>query len=117
MVLLDLLGARNPNFYSYIASGDRWFKHSANIEQRLRSANLLSTSNQIFLNDFAAGGIEDDHIPFMQRKVPILHLITTPCPDVWHTNGDNKSVLDYNTIDDLMKILRVFVVEYLQVNV
>ncbi|XP_046443086.1 glutaminyl-peptide cyclotransferase-like isoform X2 [Daphnia pulex] len=117
MVLLDLLGARNPNFYSYITSGDRWFQHSANIEQRLRGANLLSTNNQIFRNDFAPGGIEDDHIPFMQRKVPILHLITTPFPDVWHTNGDNKSVLDYNTIDDLMKILRVFVVEYLQVNV
>ncbi|KAI9551396.1 hypothetical protein GHT06_021729 [Daphnia sinensis] len=117
MVLLDLLGARNPNFYSYISSGDRWFKHAASIETRLRNANLLTTSNQIFLSDFAPGGIEDDHIPFMRRKVPILHLITTPFPDVWHTNGDNKSALDYNTIDDLNKILRVFVVEYLQVNI
>ena len=117
MVLLDLLGAPNPTFYSYVTSGDRWFKHAASIEQRLRDSKLLSTSNQMFSSSFAAGGIEDDHIPFMQRNVPILHLITSPFPRVWHTNGDNKSVLHYPTIDDLNKILRVFVVEYLQVSV
>ncbi len=117
MVLLDLLGAENPTFYSYIASGDRWFKHAASIEQRLKNANLLSTNNQIFSSSFAAGGIEDDHVPFMKRNVPILHLIPSPFPHVWHTNGDDKSILHYPTIDDLNKILRVFVLEYLQVSV
>lgn len=116
MVLLDLLGAPNPNFYSYITSGDRWFQHASGIEQRLRNANLLNTNNQIFRPEFAPGGIEDDHIPFMQRGVPILHLITSPFPSVWHTDADKKDALDYPTIDDLNKILRVFVVEYLQVN-
>lgn len=114
MVLLDLLGTRNPTFYSYISSGDRWFRHAASIEARLRRANLLSTNGKFFSSDFAPGGIEDDHVPFMQRGVPILHLIPTPFPDVWHTDGDNKNVLHYPTIDDLNKILRVFVLEYLQ---
>lgn len=118
MVLLDLLGTTNPTFYSYISSGDKWFKHAADIEKRLRSANLLTTrGNSFFSSDFAPGGIEDDHIPFMQRNVPILHIIPTPFPSVWHEDSDNKSALDYNTIDDLNKIFRVFVVEYLQVNV
>lgn len=53
----------------------------------------------------------------MQRKVPILHIIPSPFPSVWHEDSDNKSALDYDTIDDLNKIFRVFVVEYLQVNV
>lgn len=117
MVLLDLLGAANPAFYSYIPSGHRWFEYAGNIENRLRSANLLVTRNTFFRKDFVAGGIEDDHVPFMERNVPILHLIPSPFPSVWHTNGDNKSVLDYSTIDDLNKILRVFVVEYLDVKV
>lgn len=53
----------------------------------------------------------------MDRNVPILHVIPTPFPRVWHEEGDNESVLDYNTIDDLNKILRVFVAEYLQMSV
>ena len=45
--------------------------------------------------------------------VPILHLIAYPFPHVWHKEGDNESALDYDTIDDLNKIMRVFVAEYL----
>lgn len=117
LVLLDLLGTPNPTFFSSISSGDRWFQHGASIEQRLRAANLLSTRNQIFRTEFAPGGIEDDHVPFMRRGVPILHLIATPFPSVWHTDADNRSALDFTTIDDLNKILRVFLVEYLQISV
>ena len=118
LVLLDLLGTRNPTFYNYIDSGDRWFKHAADIEARLRKSNLLNTKgHKFFSSDFSAGGIEDDHIPFMQRGVPVLHVIPSPFPDVWHTNADNKKALDYTTIDDLSKILRVFVAEYLQMDI
>ena len=31
------------------------------------------------------GFIEDDHLPFMQRGVSILHVIAHPFPRVWHT--------------------------------
>ena len=113
MVLLDLLGAPKPQFFNYIQSGSRSFQHMVDIEQRMRQSNLLSMPEPYFNTQFSFGGIEDDHIPFMQRNVPILHLITSPFPDVWHTNGDNKSALHYPTIDDLNKILRTFVCEYL----
>lgn len=117
MVLLDLLGTRTSTFYSYVASGQRWFTHAANIEMRLRSANLLNTNTKYFSTDFAPGGIEDDHVPFMKRGVPILHLIPSPFPSEWHTDADNKAALDYLTVDDLNKILRVFVIEYLQMDI
>lgn len=28
--------------------------------------------------------IEDDHIPFLMRGVPVLHVIPWPFPDDWH---------------------------------
>lgn len=30
------------------------------------------------------GGIEDDHIPFIKQGVPVLHVIPSPFPNVWH---------------------------------
>jgi glutaminyl-peptide cyclotransferase len=40
-------------------------------------------------------------------------LIPTPFPSVWHTAADDMSALDFNTIENLNKIFRVFVAEYL----
>lgn len=45
--------------------------------------------------------------------VPVLHLIPSPFPEVWHTMDDNEENLDETTIDNLNKILQVFVLEYL----
>lgn len=45
--------------------------------------------------------------------VRVLHLIPTPFPSVWHTFDDNEENLDRATIQNLNKILQVFVFEYL----
>jgi hypothetical protein len=58
------------------------------------------------------GGIDDDHRPFLQKGVPILHLIPTPFPSVWHTMKDDASSLDWPTIYAWTMIMRVFVAEY-----
>ena len=57
----------------------------------------------------------DDHNLFFVLGVPILHLIVTPFPSVWHKMGDNANAIDWDDTEDLNKILRVFVAEYLQV--
>ena len=46
--------------------------------------------------------------------VPILHLIVTPFPSVWHKASDNANAINYDDTEDINKILRVFVAEYLQ---
>ncbi|PSN58320.1 hypothetical protein C0J52_00166 [Blattella germanica] len=46
-------------------------------------------------------------------RVPILHLIPVPFPTVWHTENDNRNAIDLSTVENLNKILRVFVAEYL----
>lgn len=45
--------------------------------------------------------------------VRVLHLIPSPFPIVWHTFDDNEENLDRATIQNLNKILQVFVLEYL----
>ena len=74
-------------------------------------------NNICFLQkDFFPAGIEDDHIPFKRRDVPILHLIAYPFPKQWHKIGDNRSSLNFARIAKFNKILRVFVAEYLHMN-
>ncbi|KAH7973159.1 hypothetical protein HPB52_022165 [Rhipicephalus sanguineus] len=48
------------------------------------------------------------------RHVPIVHVIPSPFPDVWHTLEDNEDNLDYPTINNLNKIFKAFLTEYLR---
>ncbi|XP_049276364.1 glutaminyl-peptide cyclotransferase isoform X3 [Rhipicephalus sanguineus] len=78
MVLLDLLGASGPQFYSY-------FVDTRPVYDRL-----------------------------VDIDVPIVHVIPSPFPDVWHTLEDNEDNLDYPTINNLNKIFKAFLTEYLR---
>lgn len=115
-VLLDLIGAPDPHFPNSFSSTASWFTRLQNIEKRLHSMNeLVNHSNivQYFWPDRPGGHIQDDHIPFLHRGVRVLHLIPWPFPSVWHTFDDNEQNLDRSTIQNLNKILQVFVLEYL----
>ncbi|MBE3041083.1 M28 family peptidase [Candidatus Bathyarchaeota archaeon] len=100
----------------------------AKIEQRMRALNILSTTpprtKTGFLPDsekavakFGRGHIEDDHIPFMQRGVPILHLIPSPFPEQWHdARGvpDDGAHLDVGAVDDWARIVTAFTAEWME---
>lgn len=123
LMLLDLLGTPNPAFYSFFPETQKWYKRLSAAEKRLRRLGLLSNPSQLttlashpprYFNERSAyAGIEDDHIPFMLKGVPILHIIPSPFPKVWHTEHDNLSALDFDTIENLNKIFRIFVSSYL----
>ncbi|XP_007896662.1 glutaminyl-peptide cyclotransferase [Callorhinchus milii] len=117
-VLLDLIGAPNPTFPSYFSNTARWHRRMQLIERRLHRLGLLNNHPievKYFWPNMRAGEIEDDHIPFLKRGVPILHLIPTPFPRVWHSMEDNEENLNPTTIDNLDKILQIFVLEYLRI--
>ncbi|EEC19218.1 glutaminyl cyclase, putative [Ixodes scapularis] len=119
MVLLDLLGAENPRFYSYFGETQPVYRRLVNIESRLNDAGLMELPRRrrrtnYFSNSSTVGFIEDDHIPFLKRSVPIVHIIPSPFPDVWHTLDDNEQNLHHPTISNLNKIFKAFVSEYLQ---
>jgi hypothetical protein len=96
-VLLDLIGAPTPLIQSYFPSTAWLFDEMASAEARLGAAGALDESDfkwDPHKSGFFVprtgytsswGGIEDDHLPFLQRGVSILHIISSPFPRVWHT--------------------------------
>ncbi|KAK6068846.1 glutaminyl-peptide cyclotransferase [Seiridium cupressi] len=123
-LLLDLLGGSDPNVPSYFENTHWAYEGMARIEARMRKLGLLqSTPIKPFLpesrkvpNQFARGYIEDDHIPFLVRGVPILHIIPNPFPTVWHTMNDDGEHLDIVTLDDWAKIVTGFVAEWMELD-
>ncbi|CEF61205.1 Peptidase M28 domain-containing protein [Strongyloides ratti] len=116
-VLLDLLGAPNTRLVPYAGHNSlKLFKLLINIEQSLRNTNGLKTRKSIFYNALQYGTIEDDHIPFFKRNVPILHLIPPRFPDVWHTIYDDYKALDFTYIHDILAVVKIFTAEYIGIS-
>ncbi|CAB3397917.1 unnamed protein product [Caenorhabditis bovis] len=115
MVLLDLLGAANPTISNTIGMGaTELFSQLADVETNMRSLGCLgAVRRNVFNKNLSFNQIEDDHIPFLKRGVPILHLITVPFPSVWHKISDNANALHWPTIDHITAVVRVFVAKYL----
>ncbi|XP_061896500.1 glutaminyl-peptide cyclotransferase [Entelurus aequoreus] len=115
-VLLDLIGGPSPRFGNQFQSTTYWLSRLQNIEKRLHFMNQLENhldEVEYFWPDHPVGQIQDDHIPFLNRGVRVLHIIPSPFPVVWHTFEDNEQNLDRPTIQNLNKILQIFVLEYL----
>ncbi|CAG7846132.1 Peptide hydrolase {ECO:0000256/RuleBase:RU361240} {ECO:0000256/RuleBase:RU361240} [Serendipita indica DSM 11827] len=137
-VLLDLLGSPRPLISSHFPSTAWLFDGLVHIEHRLGRIGMFNEDpnanpgqsdpdgeagewhawSSFFVprSSYAHnwGGIEDDHIPFMQRGVNILHIIATPFPQVWHTIKDDASALDIPTMRRWNILFRVFTAEYLR---
>ncbi|KAH8160316.1 hypothetical protein CIB48_g7933 [Xylaria polymorpha] len=108
-VLLDLLGAVDPNIPSYFPTTHWAYQSMAKIETRMRELGRPIDSD--IMVSFA-----DDHVPFMVRGVPILHVIPTPFPPTWHTMDDDADHLDPETIGDWAKIITAFAAEWLELD-
>ncbi|GAA5866050.1 hypothetical protein JCM8547_002928, partial [Rhodosporidiobolus lusitaniae] len=108
LVLLDLLGAKNPLVRSFFAPTGWLFDEFWHAETRLGEEGYLwegvsnakeydavkgkvgAVERSFFVprtggQYFSGGHIEDDHIPFLNAGVPVVHLISVPFPKVWHT--------------------------------
>lgn len=122
-VLLDLLGAPNPEVPSYFQSTHWAYKRMAALEGRLRNMGLLeSKPSKPFLPEsgklatqFRKGFVGDDHVPFMARGAPVLHIIPSPFPNVWHTMEDDGDHLDIPTVRDWARIVTAFTMEWMDV--
>ncbi|KAK0413803.1 hypothetical protein QR680_007001 [Steinernema hermaphroditum] len=113
-MLLDLIGASNPRFTSTVGHGTtNLFQDLPKIETKLKELGCMKHIPKMFYPGTSWAAVEDDHIPFMRKGVPIMHLISVPFPSVWHTARDNESILDYNTIENVASVVRLFVAKYL----
>ncbi|KAJ7172117.1 glutaminyl-peptide cyclotransferase-like protein [Mycena filopes] len=127
LILLDLLGAENPLVRSYTLDTAWLFDALVSVEKRLGENNLFAYDNEqgmisgkwssFFYKrtsvDMNIGGIGDDHVPFLQKGVDVLHLITSPFPRVWHSVRDDASALHLPTMRRWNILFRVFMAEYL----
>lgn len=131
-VLMDLIGAKDTVIQSYYENTDWLHKHLNQIEKVYRTGlntkkSALKGTNhrkrnenpgQFFprSNPFSyklAEYLSDDHLPFLHRGVPILHLIPLPFPSVWHKIEDDADHLDRDSIDLMSHIMTAFVAEYM----
>lgn len=120
-VLLDLLGSANPAVPSYFQTTHWAYQGMANVESRMRQLGLLEsrpTGNFLpetdkMSNQFRSNYVQDDHVPFLHRGVPTLHIIPSPFPSVWHTMNDDGDHLDEATVRDWAKIVTAFTMEWL----
>lgn len=102
-ILLDLIGGRSPRFYNlpvhYNTGTSGKFADLVNTQASYTNANY-------FMNVRSYDNIEDDHIPFEQRRVPILHLISVPFPSVWHQVTDTMANIDWESVKSIQIILK-----------
>lgn len=122
LILLDLLGAPDPTFYNYFENTTNWYSILMAVEDKLARLRKFESysygqAEQRYFQPYSVDArIEDDHIPFLHRKTPVLHIIPHPFPKVWHRSSDNRSNLDLKTTENISKILRIFVALYLHID-
>ncbi|KAI8066504.1 hypothetical protein BC940DRAFT_302328 [Gongronella butleri] len=130
LVLLDLLGTPDVTFHNYFRSTSQLFHRLVALEQRLFTMSddvwaKYDKEDEPILPMFPAEdtmltyhshAMQDDHLPFRDRGVPILHLIPSPFPEVWHTPLDDAEHLDPHVIANLDILFRAFVCEYLELD-
>ncbi|CAG8706923.1 6386_t:CDS:2 [Funneliformis mosseae] len=137
-VLLDLLGYKEPLISNFFTTTSWLFIELSKIEARLFKSKLLKTSHDMHgmhgmqdpketkLEDISyfdtdsiytyQAHIEDDYIPFLQRGVPVLHVIPWPFPECWHKPSDNATAVDEAAFFNLNTIFRIFTAEYLNID-
>ncbi|TRM58588.1 hypothetical protein BD626DRAFT_633857 [Schizophyllum amplum] len=127
LMLLDLLGAPNPNIRSFFLDTAWLFDEMAYAEKRLGESGALAYDEEQEMAPgqwrswFAPrtehqgnyGGMGDDHVPFLKRGVSVLHIIPLPFPKVWHKLSDDASALHLPTMRRWNLIMRVVMCEYL----
>jgi glutaminyl-peptide cyclotransferase len=117
-MLLDLLGAQEPKIPNYIPNTSTLFSELYHLEHALRRFGYWSgpITSPSYFQIKTHGNISDDQIPFLERDVRVVHIIPSPMPSSWHSVRDNKENLDWNTIDNLCRVVRLFVAKYIHIS-
>ena len=80
-----------------------------------RAEPLFLTEAEKKESDRWMGGyIGDDHEPFLERGVEVLHIIPNPFPREWHEMDDNGANLDMDTVEDWTLLVTAFVAEWME---
>lgn len=119
-MLLDLLGARDPIIPSFYKHTNWAHENLGRLQHFFKSSSMSKASNGDWFPQpgqySLAGQIGDDHLPFFDFGVPVLHLIPVPFPPTWHQITDDGEHLDVDTLHDWGLIMTAFVAEYMELS-
>ena len=117
MMLLDLLGGEHPRIANRPDHGaGQLFADLVKVEEDVLGMGCGEAVAKVFDPTPRWNSFEDDHKPFLDRGVAVLHLICAPFPSFWHTPRDDESALHYPTIDHLNTVLRIFLAKYFDIS-
>jgi glutaminyl-peptide cyclotransferase len=91
MVLLDFVGEKGLRI-------PRESYSNAGLWQRLRAAARALGVAKVFPPEGLGGGIQDDHLPFVEQGVPSIDLIDFDFP-CWHRRCDDLSRISERSLD------------------
>lgn len=113
-ILLDLIGTKSPppQFWDLYNSTSKLYSQIQDVENKLKDTLFGRELTYFPGKPDGKWEVEDDHKPFLDRGVPVLHLISIPFPESWHKVEDDERSLDKDTIINLLHILRQFLLEY-----
>ncbi|AET38436.1 uncharacterized protein Ecym_2736 [Eremothecium cymbalariae DBVPG len=115
LILLDLLGSQNQNFVPnyYREHTEHYYETLWKLEARYNS--FYSTETHFFdPSSYSQTLWDDDHVPFLARDVPTLHLIPSTLPTQWHKLEDDFAHLDQDIVNKWTILICEFVIEYYQ---
>lgn len=101
-VVLDMVGGKNARFYREITSEE----HAKNVLDKVWNVAKRSGMGKRFINS-TTGRIIDDHEQINKAGIPAIVIIESNHPrthsfnPTWHTQSDNMSNLDRNTMKDV----------------
>ncbi|KAH8296431.1 hypothetical protein KR054_005992, partial [Drosophila jambulina] len=112
-LLLDGIGAAHSFIHMLIGDTWRYSQRLVDLEKRIIETEILQRKNHIFylVND---QDVRADHYPFLEQDVPVIHFIAQNNPKVWHNIGALEDPIDYEIVEQVDLVLRIFLVEYLR---
>ncbi|WMW79789.1 M28 family peptidase [Undibacterium cyanobacteriorum] len=92
MLIIDMIGHKNQNLF--ITRGSH-----PQLAQKFLSQRTTTKISAVNLM------IEDDHVPFVQMGVPVLHIIDWTNLNEWHTDKDTLDIISNQHIADFGNML------------
>jgi len=83
-ILLDLIGTSDTQFVNFHYNHQGYYRRLASY-----LPSFMSSTRPYRYH------VDDDHRPFMEAGVPVLHLISVPFPKVWHRVSDNLQAISH----------------------
>ncbi|MGE0172206.1 MAG: M28 family peptidase [Oligoflexales bacterium] len=105
-VILDMIGSSNIKITNDLNSDTA-------MRQLMVSADKSLLGDESILMGGFGRPIEDDHVPFKSKSIPVLDMIDFENLDTWHQTTDEVSKVDPASIDRAARVATAVVLELL----